>query len=494
MYPLVTTWDEVCAQLLPAIQRLGPPRPQEKPAARTPSTPPFDSPVYGGAAMNPDAGLNTLRYLFFHTRCGIWVSIRNGTVALFTPFANRAYTNTFGDRVVLGAEGLTVAEYAGRKARVTRHAKEDLLPDVRTWWLNGGIVCNVLPADVWGPEYLAAIRDMLDETCARHAVPDCDFAVNKRDFPQLCRDLGKDPYGVFTGDPALAREAYSTYLPVFSFYTGSAMADVPMPTCDDWATATGKWLPCVSAAPYVPMVSTLDAMPRTPIAIFRGTASGAGTTAATNARLRLVQFGLRRPDLVDAKLTGFNLRDRVVATTHDSMVVDFFADFETYGKAKAPFCPLAEQERRFEYVLYVDGHCAASRFGTLLATSMVVIRVASAHPTTCGQLWLFDSTVPVVLGGDGGDSPDPDLHPDHCLVHADLSNLEATILYLRGNPEFARKMVGRANSRAPTVDTITAHWRAMLQGVHDLETGSGGDPDGCEWFSPYDPKYACSEM
>jgi hypothetical protein len=341
--------------------------------------------------------------------------------------------------------------------------------------------------------------------------------------------VGLDAYAPFTGVDALARERYSAYVPVFSFYTGSAMADVPMPTCDDWATATGKWLPWVSASPYMRRrEGPLAPVPtrRTQVAVFRGAATGSGVTSATNARLRLAEFAMTSPDrhLVDVRLTGFNLRDRVVAVSEPCpeapprVTVDFFRDFHKFSAVRGPFQSLHDQEAAFEYVLYVDGHCAASRFGTLLATSMVVLRVASDHPDTCGHLWLFDTTAPLkVQDGDDADDADPSTESrfhlsgtppeaaDHCLISSDLSNLGATVRYLRSHEAVARGVVARANARAPTIEAITTHWHAMLLGVHALETGGSAaaaaasaatrtPQAGSEWFSPYDPKYACVEM
>ena len=42
---------------------------------------------------------NTLKYLFFHMRCGIYVMIRNGKLRIFCPFVNSSYRNTW-DKVM----------------------------------------------------------------------------------------------------------------------------------------------------------------------------------------------------------------------------------------------------------------------------------------------------------------------------------------------------------------------------------------------------------
>ena len=454
------------------------------------------SSVYAHAAVNPDAVLNTLRYLFFHTRCGIFVSIRDGHVVAFVPFANAAYKNHYGHRIQLTDDALAVTAYAAVKAKSLRKPVERVMEDVNRWWLNGGIMCNVMPRNVWGDEYVASIRDMLDETCIRHTIPDVDFFVNKRDYPQLRSD-GGEPYGEFIGQGPLERETYSAYVPVFSFYTGSDMADVPMPTTEDWAAATGRCFPPGSMGPPIfhNKQPTHDASDMR--AVFRGTATGRGITPETNVRMRIAVFGAARPDLVDAGVTGYNTRDKVVraaATTHDPITVNFVAP--EHATNRVPFMPMAEQCLTYAYVLYADGHCAASRYGTLMRHAGVILRVASLSPRTCGVLWLFASLVPACVSACGTETAVP-LDADHFSIHADLSNLESTVLFLRSHADVAARVLASSRRRAPTVESITTYWDSALNAVHSLTVPApvlvSCPPTTLpcrEWFTPYDVKYA----
>jgi len=45
--------------------------------------------------------MNTLKYLFFHMKCGIFVMIKNGKLRIFAPFVNSDYRNTWGDVIKL---------------------------------------------------------------------------------------------------------------------------------------------------------------------------------------------------------------------------------------------------------------------------------------------------------------------------------------------------------------------------------------------------------
>lgn len=495
VYGLLTSWGDVQSKLLTAVAALGPPTkgPLPRDGAGVGVHLDEDVPVYRLLGVNPDASLNTLRYLFFHTRCGVWVSVRGGVVALFMPFANAQYSNTFGRRVCLTERRLTVAEYAAHKARELHRRPERLLPNPSQWWLNGGIVCNVMPDNVWGEEYLFAIRDMLDETCAAHAVPDCDFFINKRDYPQLRREQGLDAYEAFTGTPRLARETYSTYTPVFSFYTGKDMADIAMPTTDDWAVAVQACLPPGSSDFFAtagcgPLSGVADAR-----AVFRGTATGRGVTPATNARLRLAEFGAANGDIVDAGVTGYNVRDRVVKVDGGGaeeavVVVDFVKPDDPALPRRVPFVPMREQVDRFRYIVYVDGHCAASRYGTLMHTGRVVLRVESEHADTSGTLWLFRSLrgVRVLPSGEvEGDVAEA----DHFVVSPCLANLRATVLYLRAHEAECDLVVANARARAPTVPSITAYWLGMLTDISRRQCECSGGA-GHLLFDALDPAYA----
>lgn len=72
---------------------------------------------------------NTLTYMFNHLRCGIYVMIRGGQVAIFAPFVNKNYSNTWGN--VLEVEGGSVDEYYSDKAKLFR--EEQYISDKTKW-------------------------------------------------------------------------------------------------------------------------------------------------------------------------------------------------------------------------------------------------------------------------------------------------------------------------------------------------------------------------
>ena len=78
-----------------------------------------------------------------------------------------------------------------------------------------------------GDSHLAQLRDMLESMCKLHGrecqldsttiLPDVEFFINKRDHPQLKRDL-TEPYDfIFAPDPSpqILRARFGSYAPIF---------------------------------------------------------------------------------------------------------------------------------------------------------------------------------------------------------------------------------------------------------------------------------------
>lgn len=147
---------------------------------------------------------------------------------------------------------------------------------------------------------------MLVETCARFDVDDCEFFVNVRDHPQLKADL-TDPFDAFWGScppPALPDEVrrdryvivavvsrsclitFNSYCPIVSSFVADDFADLPFPSVDDWELASRKVFPGDCRDLYTRVIPDVPWNERVSTAFFRGSATGAGVTAATNQRLQ----------------------------------------------------------------------------------------------------------------------------------------------------------------------------------------------------------------
>lgn len=202
--------------------------------------------------LSDDSRWNTLRYTFNHMKCGIYVKIRNNQVVLFVPFVNKDYQNDWSDVLKIDSSDGSVRAYTREKAEYIREdsqkAKdrrekgrryrfdEEKLIDKTQWWANGNIICNMYDdgsgkIQFWGDHFLLPLKDMFCELCRCRDVPDCEFFLNKRDYPQLKFNenpsFGKgaqavEPYGFIydkddrdpTQDVPLRRELYRSYAPI----------------------------------------------------------------------------------------------------------------------------------------------------------------------------------------------------------------------------------------------------------------------------------------
>ncbi len=439
--------------------------------------------------LSAPSTINTLKYLFEHMRCGIFVKIKAGQLVMFVPFANDAYTNTWAGEMEFDSADGTLETYFQEKMK-GGFRKENILPNVAEWWANGNMIDNEKVkagtdkrfGQVWGDFFFCQLKEMLQAVCQERAVPDCEFFINKRDYPHLKthydtssshdKEAGSvtavEPYGFIFGkddrDPAqdvpLARHVYSSYAPVASFYISSRFADIPWPTTEDWEAATGRVYPhtfmhrfdaetdelVVENEPRdlfteanFQKFSQVEWRDKVPTAFFRGTATGGGTKIETNQRLKLAHLshlwskdgfynGQENEDFsvpyLDAALTGWNMRDKKIASAPMSFIKK--KDF-AFKVGKANFVPIYEQAR-FKYLIYVEGHCAACRYSFLMRLGSVILKVESR--CVADEMWYFPLLRPFV---------------DHVPVKADMSDLDEQIQWCREHD--AECQVIAANAR-----------------------------------------------
>jgi len=423
--------------------------------------------------------------------------IRNSKLRIFAPFVNSEYRNTWGDKLTLEGDG-SIDSYYTQKAG--QYREELVEPDKTKWWANGNIICNELSKPQerqhmqhWGDHFLSPLRDMLGEACRTRNMPDCEFFLNKRDYPQLkvhvtTNDQNNDnnnnnnnndnhhpiisstpvePYGfIFDKDDRdpeqdvdlVEEHKFPTYAPIVSFYAAKKdrFSDIPWPSSEDWEAACGLVFPqtFIHRKEKDSGKVIFDSNPRdlfteenfrkfertweddrVPTAFFRGTATGGGTTIDNNQRLMVAHLshawkndaekgeqdanGNPQPPFLDAAIVGWNLRDK--KTAHSPMTFLRQTKFP-FTAGKHHFTPIYEQSK-YKYLVYVDGHCAACRYGFMMRLGSVIIKVESRQ--VADTMWYFPLLQPYV---------------DHVPVKADLSDLEDKIRWCRDNDEKCKQI------------------------------------------------------
>lgn len=83
---------------------------------------------------------NTLQYLFYHMKCGIFVMIRGGSLRIFAPFVNSEYRNTWGDVIRLEGDN-SLDSYYSKKSGLYR---EEIVEPDRYFILLHELMCNLI--------------------------------------------------------------------------------------------------------------------------------------------------------------------------------------------------------------------------------------------------------------------------------------------------------------------------------------------------------------
>ncbi|AAS18093.1 tyrosine kinase [Singapore grouper iridovirus] len=214
--------------------------------------------------------------------------------------------------------------------------------------------------------------------------------------------------------------------PVMSMCTGLEYADIAIPTYECLAHAFSVsdnptlWPmgPAVRLVKTPPLKNLPKWSDRIPIAVFRGSSTGAGTTVQNNQRLKAVSFSMEHPELLDAGITKWNLRPR--KRTGDP-------EYSTIAPGQWPphkdYPPLAdsltpEQQANYKYILCLWGHAPAFRLIRDLSLGSVVLLADVPPGQKRLELWFYNLLVPWV---------------HYVPVKGDLSDLATVIQWCRDN-------------------------------------------------------------
>ena len=302
-------------------------------------------------------------------------------------------------------------------AKCTKYHIHETLRPPHEWWLNGHLLCNTTAP--WGTRGLETLHTMLHEAFMGRPVwrgmwP--VFFINRRDFPHRTR-CDRSPFLAFPSahDVPIAPSALA---PVVSFYTGPQFRDLVWPTPEAWTNAGREW-----PAPV---------WPKKLKAVFRGTLTGHHIDLR-NARLQVVDLGIRRPDLLDAALTGWTQRDRLEwprVVYNGPLAV---ADHLPHRRILSFSEPMSiEEQMAYAVLIYVPGHVAAERLDWYLRTGCCVVVV---DDPACVAPTQFADTV----GQSEYDGLANGLH----YVRTTVDELEVTLAKLLADPERVERF-GRA--------------------------------------------------
>ena len=375
---------------------------------------------------------NMFCYMYWHMRCGIFVEFVDGKLTTFMPFANPNYENNWPCvRFEASFGPCDVRTFRREAARAFNLRREENLLPVKKWWANGGLICNVMPDNIWGQGLLPEIYDMLQRIPSDIGTR-C-FFINKRDRPYLRRD-GKEPYPCLWGhenvpsifEPTNKWMQYARvdislpmeeiFAPLYSFYTDERYMDRHMPLAHDFDT-----IKCNNDIPWEKRIKK---------ALFRGGATGQGVSSHDNQRIRLCATG--EPH-VDARLTSFNMRHKC----GNDGIIRYIRPRGMHWASREIrngmpllrsnwMSPQRQQEYRWH--VYMSGHSGADRLTRQLVSGSLLFLVESDLP----QPWIYSHF---------------DKKHNCLLVKPDLSNLSKCIQYALNNDASCKRKALRARDQ-----------------------------------------------
>jgi len=305
-----------------------------------------------------------------------------------------------------------------KKLSVTSYGRGSTLDEARmnefaSLYFNGHILCDW--KDAWKPRAANALVTMFSSV----ALPPCTLIVNPRDFP-WCKKDDTVPWTFVKAWLPSAFFGVPMQRPL-SFYGGPAWKDVLMPLPEHWDVWTET--------------DPLRALPRSPspLGVFRGTLTGRYLDAR-NPRARLCELSMLHPSLLDARLSNWNVRRRVVALEGDTLHVEesLNCNADWMGSTMTK-----EEQCKFKVLVYAPGHVAASRLAWHLCSGSAVLMVRDPS-CMAPDMWFmtpdFDARVARFV--DGAFVSTPSSIAFSCAVEDTLKALDA----LRLNPDLLQQV------------------------------------------------------
>ena len=392
--------------------------------------------------------INTFNYLFYKIRIGIFVLIKDNKLKYFIPFQNMDFRNNWADKIRY-REGINnLDEYINNKFRNTGSRESSLENDLNKWSANNCLIGNWTGNEI-GDMGWYELREILHLTCENKTINDCAFFFNRRDHPVITPNKTEPYFHIFNNlTTPLTTHNYPNYVPILSYSKNDNFADILFPNYADWRNITGKIYPSSCTNMNMGAIN-LDWNSKRPQAVFRGSATGCGTTIEDNQRIRLSWLSntwtnAGRNDLLDAGLVGKNLRDKKFT----GKPMDFFR-YRDYGLQFAKRLPMNEQSN-FKYIVHVDGHVSAYRLGKELSLGSCILKVDSLYNY---KLWFSHLMQP---------------RKHYLPVQKDLSDLGSAIIWARSNDIHCKKIAenaGKLYIKIMTRDFILSYTENLINSI-----------------------------
>jgi hypothetical protein len=370
---------------------------------------PFTYPMYNSPQTLDEAFQTTMRYMFYKLKFGIYVRIVDNKLALFVPFNNTQFKNDWWESIIINGNK-TWEQYNKEKKNSnfeqdgTKWEINNCLLDTRKYRNYRLINCSYCIS-------------MFEQVLKTHAVKDCEFFINYRDFPVLKTDY-TEPYNhLYDGDTVPLSDKYQNkrFVPIMSMSRTSRFADLLMPTTDDWEIGNqsihhGQCRDMYKG--FKPMNIWEKKINKV---IFRGSTTDCGYDERTSMRylahalsndnvIEDLDAGITKVWFNDVKLEGEQLHyPKVIQTVKP-------VEFETMS--------------HYKYILNIDGAVTAFRLSAELSFGSVILKVDSPY-----VLWYSHLLEPM---------------KHYIPIKSDMSDLKEKIEWCKVNDEKCQEIAQNA--------------------------------------------------
>jgi len=398
--------------------------------------------------LSAEAVNNTFLYLFHKFKKGIFVRIYNNKLECFIPFSNAHYYNEFSNLIRINPKYTTVAKFLEYVASLQNYKFTQKIKPVNEWFANNSLIrFDYTESD----NNTASLYDLLKTLCENRIVPDVEFFINRRDYPQFRKD-GCEPYDQIYGEQqSLLSHNYEKYSPIIGFSGNNSFADILMPTYEDWARAvyqeTGKVFPygcqTYSEIVDVPWKSKINK------AVFRGSTTGTGVSNGidgkpepVNQRLSAYIISQQNRSFIDYGITKWNLRPRKLYKYQYLETIEPQDPKNPYFLANRLNL---QQQSEYKYILNLEGNVAAYRLSYELSSGSVILLAKSKW-----KMWYNDILIP---------------YTHYVPVEENLEDLITQIIWCKENDKKCAQIALNAKSFYNTylgTKGILDFWQARL--------------------------------